>query len=297
MHSAYVVRLENNLYVAGGSGLEKDVEISVFEFNLFHGGWRRLPNPQHKSAIPHIVSKDLVLFGGFDVATNRATNQVSTYDKNNNLWTSVYPNLKECRSFPAVINHESHVIVAGGRNREDILDDMEVMHTLECQWRKLRRRLPKKMFNFSATISNGCLYLVRTIGSYPPSSSKQAYTIAMKDIDINSSQHRLENDWTCLSDVPHINVTVVPESFPPLLVGGSDSQGKVVKDNILLYTTSENAWKRVEALSSSRANVAVTTISSHAIIIIGGCTDSRTRETCKCSAVDIVELGYMDEKQ
>ena len=296
LHSAYAIRLENNLYVAGGVGSEREVEIAIFEFNLFHGNWRRLPDPQHKSGIPHAVCGKLVLFGGFDVATNKITNQVSTYDKDNNVWTSFYPNLKECRCFPAVMSHANHVIVAGGRNREEILDDFEVMHTLECQWRKLSRCLPKKTFNFSATISNHWLYLVRTVGSYPPSSSKQAYAIAMEDVippqDLDSV--KMENDWTRLSDVPHMNVTVVPDSFPPLLVGGSDSQGKTVSD-VLLYNATEKLWRKVETLSSSRANVAVATISNHAIIVIGGCSDSRTKDTCKSSAVNIVELGYMDD--
>ena len=91
-----------------------------------------------------------------------------------------------------------------------------------------------------------------------------------------------------------MNVTIVPDSFPPLLVGGSDSQGKTVSD-ILLYDAATKSWKKVDALSRSRANVAIATISSRAIIVIGGCTDSRTKDTCKSSAVNIVELGYMDE--
>ena len=290
MHSAYAVRLDNNLYVTGGFGPVKEVEAGVFEFNLFHGDWRRLPNPQHKSAIPHVVCGKLVLFGGYDVVTNKSTNQVSTYDKENNVWSSLYPNLKECRSFPVVVSHANHVIVAGGRNREDILEDFEAMHTLECQWRKLRWCLPKKMFNFSATIANHCLYLARTIGSHPPSSSKQAYTIAMdpsQDLDLKSG-------WIQLSDVPHMNVTIVPDLNPPLLVGGSDNQGNTLSD-ILLYDVTANAWKQVGALSGSRANVAVATISNRAIVVIGGCIDSHTKDTCKSSAVNIVELYYMDE--
>ena len=128
MHSAYAVRLENNLYVARGVGSDKEMELTVFEFDLFHGTWRCLPQPLHKSSIPHAVCGKLVLFGGFDTATNKITNQVSMYDKDNNVWTSFYPNLKECQCFPAVMSHTNHDIVAGGRNREDILDDFEVMH-------------------------------------------------------------------------------------------------------------------------------------------------------------------------
>lgn len=297
VHSAYVVRLDNYLYVTGGFGLERDVELCVFEFNLFLGNWNRLPDPKHKSGIPHVVCGKLVLFGGFDVATNKVTNQVSTYDKENNLWSAFYPDLKECRSFPAVVSHANHVIVAGGKNRDEILNDFEVMHTLECQWRKLKQCcLPKRVFNFSATISNHWLYLVRTIGSYPPSSSKQAFAIAMEAVMPSQDQEsvKVENNWTRLSDVPHMNVTIVPDSFPPLLVGGSDSQGNTVSD-ILLYDAAAKSWNKVDALSRSRANVAIATISSRAIIVIGGCTDSRTKDTCKSSAVNIVELGYMDE--
>ena len=296
MHSAYAVRLENNLYVAGGVGPEREVETTIYEFNLFQGDWRRLPNPPHKSGIPHAVCGKLVLFGGYDIVTNKITNQVSTYDKENNLWTSFYPNLKECRCFPAVMSHANYVLVAGGKNREEILDDFEVMHTLECQWRKLRQCcLPKKTFNFSATISNHWLYLVRTIGSYPPSSSKQGYAVPVEDILPSQTldSKKMEHGWTRLADVPHLNVTIVPDSFPPLLVGGSDSQGNTV-DDILLYNAAESTWMKVGALSGSRANLAVTAISNHAIIVLGGCTDSHTKDTAKATAVNTVELGYMD---
>lgn len=294
MYSAYAVRLDKSLYVAGGVGPEKKVESCAYEFNLFHGNWRRLPDPHHKSGVPHIVCGRLVLFGGFDVATNKVTNKVSTYDKQNNLWNSFYPDLKECRYYPAVVSHENYVIVAGGRNREDILDDFEVMHTLECQWSKLRRHLPKKTFNFSATISNHWLYLVRTTGSSPPSSTKQAYAMSIDVILSQDRDSKAENKWMRLTDVPHMHVTAVPDCFPPLLVGGSDSQGNTVSD-ILLYDTTEHTWRPVDRLSSNRASVAVTTVSSHAIVVIGGCTDSRSKETCKSSALKTVELGYIDD--
>ena len=99
MHSAYAVKLENNFMWPEESG-QIEMELTVFEFDLFHGTWRCLLQPLHKSAIPHVVYGKLVLFGGFDAATNKITNQVSTYDKDNNVWTSFYPNLKECRCFP-----------------------------------------------------------------------------------------------------------------------------------------------------------------------------------------------------
>ena len=76
-----------------------------------------------------------------------------------------------------------------------------------------------------------------------------------------------------------------------LLVGGSDSQGNTIND-VLLYDATANSWKKVDALSRNGANVSIATISNHAIIVIGECTNSRAKDTCKSS---VMELGYMDE--
>jgi len=311
LHSAYVVRLGNCLYVTGGvctsdkqdldatrqhtHELSENVDSFVFEFNLFHGNWTLLPMVKHRSAVPHVVCGKLVLFGGLDLATNKVTNKVSTYDTKTENWTNHYPNLKESRCFPAVVSWGDYVIVAGGKQRYDKLNDIEVMHTMECQWSKLKILLPRKMFSLSATISNDTLYLTRTLGSFPPSTSKQVYAIpirALLNLPLNCES--MNSDWSSLPDVPYINATIVPDAYPPMIVGGSDPQGNTV-DVIMLYDVESSSWKQITTMSCRRAYVGVVNLSSHAIIVVGGCTESKTKDSCKSSAINIVELGYMDE--
>ena len=311
MHSAYVVRLGNCLYVTGGvcssdkpdldatrqhtQELRENVDSYVFEFNLFYGNWVPLPLAKHKSAVPHIVCDKLVLFGGLDLATNKVTNQVSTYNTKTDTWTNHYPNLRECRCFPAIVSWGDYVIVAGGKQRDDKLNDIEVMHTMECQWSKLKIPLPRKMFSLSATVSDDTLYLTRTLGSFPPSTSKQVYAIPIRAV-LNQPQNyeSLNSGWSSLPDVPYINATIVPDAYPPMIVGGSDPQGNTVND-IMLYDVESRSWNQITTMSYRRANAGVINLSNHAIVIVGGCTESKTKDTCKSSAINIVELGYVAE--
>ena len=316
MHSAYVVRHDDCLYVTGGVCSHESVDLQtcmpvkgsgeqckanasscVFKFNLFRCTWNVLPLPEHKSAVPHIVCDKLVLFGGLDLSTNAVTNQVSTYDTKTDTWTKYYPDLREKRRFPAVISWGDYVIVAGGRKRDDILNDIEVLNTMEGYWIKLNNFLPRKMFSMSATILNGIVYLVRTLGSYLPVISKEVYSMPIKDV-IRQSQNNqpstLNSHWSSLPEVPYINATIVPDVYPPMIVGGSDPQGNTVED-ILYYDLESESWKKFSALFKKLANVAITTISSHAIVVLGGCTDSKTRKHSQNSAIYEVQLGYVDE--
>jgi len=308
MHSAYAVTIGNFLYVAGGvcsceNDLRKLVEDNrseneavsssyIFKLSLFSGNWSVLPLPKHKSAVPHVVGGKLVLFGGLDLSTNRITNRVSVYDPQTKTWTNDYPNLKEQRCFPAVVSWGDYVIVAGGKQREDKLNDIEVMHTTECHWTKVKTTLPRKMFSLSATISNDTLYLTRTYGTYPPSTSAQVYSIPIKDVISQSQNGTPYSGWSSLPNAPYINATIVPDAYPPMIVGGSDLQGNTVED-ITCYNVESKSWEKVGSLSSTLANIVVTTISNHAIIVLGGCTNSKTKESCKSSAIDAVQLGYI----
>jgi len=307
MHSAYAVRLGDCLYVTGGvcssdkpdvdslrqptSELREKVDSYVFELNLFLGIWAPLHLAKHKSAVPHVVGGKLVLFGGLDLSTNTATNRVSTYDTKTDSWTNHYPDLKECRCFPAVVSWGEYVIVAGGKQR----DDIEVMHTMECQWSKIKISLPRKMFSLSATVSDDILYLTKTLGSFPPSTSKQTYTIPIRALLNQPQNYESPNtNWSSLPDVPFINATIVPNAHPPMIVGGSDPQGNTV-NAIMLYDAESRLWKQITTTSYRRANSAVINLSNHAIIVLGGCTESKTKDTCKSSAMNYVELGYVDE--
>ena len=315
MHSAYVVRINTVLYVTGGVCSSENVDLSkllvdspsqkavasscVFMYDIFIGTWSTLLLLKHKSAVPHVVSGKLVLFGGLDMETNKITNHVSIYNPKIKSWTNDYPNLLEQRLFPAIVSWGDYVIVVGGKQREDILNDIEVMDTKNCHWIKVETPLPKKMFSLSATISNDMLYLSRTYGLPPPSTSAQVYYIPIKDVVTKSSTTQSQNPaphsrWSSLPDVPYINATIVPDAHPPMIVGGSDPrQGNTVED-IIRYSMESNSWEKVGSLPSKLANTAVTTISNHAIIVFGGCESSKTRDTCSSSAIDTVQLGYID---
>ena len=316
MHSAYVVRLDDCLYVTGGvcscekvdlhtcspvAGREEQCNVNasscVFKFSLFHSTWNVLPLAKHKLAVPHIVCGKLVLFGGRDLSTNTITNQVSTYDTKSETLSYHYPNLRECRCFPAVVSWGDYVIVAGGRKRDGLLNDVEVLNTTEDHWTKLHVSLPRGMFSLSATVSNDILYLARTLGGFRPSTSQKAYSMPIKDVISQSQDNQPltpNRSWNSLTDTPYINATIVPHAYPPIMVGGSDSQGNTVED-ILCYDLESKSWKKVGSLFSKLAYTAVTTISSHAVVVLGGCSNSKTNECCKTSAMDTVQLGYVDE--
>jgi len=70
--------------------------------------------------------------------------------------------------------------------------------------------------------------------------------------------------------------SLVPNSSPPLIVGGCDTHF-VATTNIKMYDTTSKSWKKIDSLPSGRiaaaAAAAVGDDAINNIVVIGGCSD------------------------
>jgi len=286
---AYIAVLNGKIYIAGHETPVHDAMQQVYVYDTATDSWDQLPTPSHYYGVPQIIDKRLSIIGGFLSTTNRFTNKITTFDNATQSWNSIYPNMLSARSKPGVITHLEYVFVAGGASNNALLNDIEVLDWVESShWRKLSICLPVPMFNFKPTLSDGYLLIVGYYGT-----NRQCYSGAYKmEIDhlMSSIEKQQTNcNWTKISSCSSYDSSLVPNSSPPLIVGGCDNHF-VATINVKMYDTTSKSWKKIDSLPSSRIAAAVATVGDDAIVVIGGCSDVKHPGP---SSIKIVELGQI----
>ena len=217
-------------------------------------------------------------------------------------WTSYYPDLLSVKSKPGVVGHLEHVIVAGGARptAEDddtpvVQDDIEVLNWKEnSHWRRVSIKLPMPMYGFLPTICEHHLLIGRHNPSY---TCKQFYKIPVANITALMYQNDNSDTptkWTELTMPTHWFTDLMPNTSPPVVVGGEDTAATTLTADIKMYDNSNKSWKKNGSLSSARSRVAVAAVYNNAIVVIGGCTKANTLANAKSSSLTVVELGQAE---
>ena len=296
----YVAVQHNKVYVTGQSPVE-DAKHRVYVYDVITDQWDQLPPSGHYYGVPHIIGGKLTIIGGRLSSTDKRTNKVSTFDGDSQSWKSYYPDLLKVRSGPGVVSHLDYVIVAGGtrgggkNDRSRIpQDDIEVLNWIEnSHWQTVPIKLPEPMFGFTPIISDDHLLIVGYHGVYA-SRCKRAYKIPVGSITKSLQlKHNAPIDWIKMAEATHWFTSLIPNSSPPVLVGGENNTNAAM-DEIFMYDYSNNNWIKVGSLSSARSYVTVSAMYNNAIIVIGGYTKTRNKISAKSSSVTLMELGQAE---
>ena len=297
MRHAHVTVINDTLYIGGGECTTGNDEYLMFSYKLIDDQWRMLPILPQCYGVPTNINNDISYIGGQDRSTKRSTNKVITLL--NNQWTIQYPNMTTSRYHHAVVTYEHYTIVAGGVGEgESTLDTIEVFNCNNYQWTILSTPLPQPMKAINATTCNQSFIIAGYDGA-DDNSYNGTFIITMDSLvgteqedSLTSSTSEHDNKWSKLCPTPYWNTTIVPNTTPPVIIGGEDQQGKAV-NNISLYDDSSNSWRTVSSLPISCAKATVATI-NNIMIVAGGSTDGSTREAINATTLTSVVLGQLE---
>ena len=289
------------MYVTGVSPNDEALhQVYIYDINSDH--WDQLPLSGHYFGIPQIIGDRLTIIGGRLSATKERTNKVSTYDAASQTWVSYYPDMLSVRSKPGVVTYLQHVIVSGGTRGDDIAlvqDDIEILNWAEnTGWKRVSTTLPVPMYDISCTISGGHL-VIMSYYSIDMKNYSVVYTLPASEI-VTPKQNRLlnwilSNRWSRLTTMHYWAVALVPNSFPLMVLGGTDRTSTVQTAEINIFDRFSKSWKKTESsLTSARSTAAVAVIHNNAIIVIGGCTSRVSTASAKSSSLSVVELGQAE---
>ena len=299
MYGAYATVINTTLYICGGScPNDKRNSYNVYKYQLDKNQWSVLPPLQQYYGIPVNTDNQLTVIGGKHSTTHKPTAQVTTFT--DNKWTNTYPNLSVARVEPAVVPYHQYVIVAGGLGDDDTpVDTIEVLDVIVCHWMIVNTLLPLPMYRISATICADSF----TIVGYTGADKKRyngTFIIPIDEIisqqqqtqqSLTSSTDKDNTKWHTLADAPYWKTALVPNTSPPVIIGGSDEQVNTVND-ITIYDDTKNRWKKIASLPINCAWTTVAVIND-CIIVMGGASDAKTEETCNATALSDVNVGQL----
>ena len=290
LYNASVALHDNKVYTMAGMAPDDYTYYYVYVYDINGNQWDRLPPPGQNQGQLQMINGKLSLIGGWDNTTRQRTNKVTTY--NNNRWSSYYPNLMKARNKPAAVTHLDYVIVAGGTIDDDTYsNDIELLNYKQpSHWVIARMKLPEPMWHPSLTISNDLLYIV----GYDTADGKRTSAAYQVPVDTITSTAQLTNDqtthWTELPPAPHYNTAIIPNSYPPVIIGGRNKQCVPTID-ITVLDVPNNSWKKIASLTTARFSTAIVPINHDSILVIGGTTGGRSVEGAKAHSITRVEKG------
>ena len=297
MHGAHATVINSTLYITGGwcPNDERNV-YNVYKYEFDKDQWSVLPPLQQYFGVPVSINDQLTIISGrSSTPPHKTINWVVTFI--DNIWENIYPNLSVARNVPAVVPYHQYVIVAGGKGDDDnLLDSIEVFNITTSHWIIINTHLPQPMWYISATMCADSIIIV----GYHGADSKRyngTYMIAVDDIisehqqSLTSSADNDNTQWRELADAPFWTTALVPNTSPPVIIGGSDQQDKTFND-ITIYDDSSNEWKKISTIPINCAFTTVAVI-NQSIIILGGCNDTKNNDTCNATALSDVNIGQL----
>ena len=299
MWGAYATVINTTLYISGG-GCPNDTRnmYNVHKYELDKNQWSVLPPLQQYYGIPVNTDNQLTVIGGYHSTTHKPTAQVTTFT--NNRWNNdTYPNLSVARVLPAVVPYHQYVIVAGGLSDDKTaVDTIEVLNVSSCHWMIVNTHLPQLMYSISATVCADSF----TIVGYDADKQRSngTFTIPIGEIisqqqqtqqSLTSSTDKDNTKWHTLADAPYWKTALVPNTSPPVIIGGEDKQHNTVND-ITIYDDTNNRWKKIASLPINCARTTVAVIND-CIIVMGGASDTKTIETRDATSLSDVNVGQL----
>ena len=300
MWEAHATVINTTLYISGGWCPNDTRNIfNVYKYELDKNQWSVLPPLQQYYGIPVNTDNQLTVISGRHSTTYKPTTQVTTFT--NNRWNNdTYPNLSVARLYPAVVPYHQYVIVAGGLgDDETALDTIEMLDVTKCHWMIVNTHLPQPMYWISATVCADSFTIVGYVNA-DKKWSNGTFTIPIDQIisqqqqtqqSLTSSTDKDNTKWHRLADAPCWKTALVPNTSPPVIIGGPDKQGNAVND-ITIYDDTNNRWKKIASLPINCAYNTVAVIND-CIIVMGGASDTKTVETCNATALSDVNVGQL----
>ena len=297
MRGAKATVINDTLYIGGGSCTTVNDDYSMFSYKLTDDQWIRLPLLPQCYGVPTNINNELSYIGGQDYSTNRSTNKVITL--RNDHWITPYPNMVIGRQDHVVVSYQHYIIVAGGEDEDgSTLDTIEIFNCNDPQWTLVSTHLPQPMKYINATTCNQSFIIAGYDGA-DGNSDNGTFVITMDSL-IGTEQQQShtgstsenDNKWSELCKTPYWNATIIPNTSPPVIIGGEDNQDKAV-NNTSLYDDSSDLWRTVSTLPISCAGATVATIND-TIIVAGGYTDVSTNEAANATTLTSVVLGQLE---
>ena len=272
--SIQAVVIGGNVYVGGGYTYLNTQRGTVMVYLLCTGSWSTLPPYKTQYFGMAAMNNQLVLVGGVNRSTDKATNVLGVWDEGSQTWTHPFPEMPASRYLLSVASYQTWLIVAGGKGESGSRSyKVELLDTLSGQWYE-GSPLPDAYSSMSSAINGNMWYLSRGYSTQRIWSVNNNIHILSVCLDKLISQAVSQSagttspstpsPWQTLTDPPQPSSTVLVLNGALLAVGGLDSPA------IHLYQPSSRSWVKVGDLPTLYWECACTVLPSGEMFVPGG---------------------------
>ena len=244
----------------------------VFAYDSEKDDWSKLPECPQRNFGLAVINNLLTAVGGLSSGPFSHTNRLVSF--NGSKWVTIFPPMPTKRYWPAVISAQNYLIAAGGRGVAEALSTVEVMNIATREW-YTAASLPEPVYDMSATVCGGRLYLLGGYKSITPTCA--VFTCTLDSLlhschpPSQSPPHTNEAGvWQRIADVPMVWSTCTTLNGRVLAVGGRDSHGTRTAD-VYMYNADSDSWLLVGHMSTARSQCLVVGLRD-CIIGVGGYT-------------------------
>ena len=210
-------------------------------------------------------------------------------------WLEHFPPMPTKRSRTAAVTTKRHLIVAGGYNRFDYLNTVEVMDIEFLAW-STAANLPHPYGLASAIICGDWLYMLG--GSDKIGNARKSVLTCSLTKLLQSLSERLvwskftrssDSVWSRIADVPVYYSTCAAINGELVAVGGQDEERKTTAA-VCRYNTTSDSWDRICNMPAARYNCLVAVLPTNEMIVVGGDTAQSNIISAYTDKIDVVNI-------
>ena len=258
--------IEGCAYIHGGytvSSLDP-THCTVIKLDLQRNDWTKLPQYNANYFAMTSLANQLVLVGGYDPVTRKATNRITLFTTRR--WINPYPPMNTARWSSTAVCFNNYIIVAGGHGDGTYTSSVELLDVEARRWYTAESLLnPRNGMN--STVVGNTLYLM---GGYD-----DGYTNVVHMVDLNELitkavfKEAIPTLWQVISDTPLKRSAPLNVRGSLLAVGGRDGHLKPPSSSIHLYQPDTRKWVKVGDLPTAFYNWACSVLPSGDVIVAG----------------------------
>ncbi len=258
--------------------------VYEYDINGIVRKWTALPAAPVVYFAMATVNRMLTLIGGMDVGKKTATNQLNSWSKESQRWTTALPPMQTARQDCSAETHRNWLLVAGGMNYKKPIYNVELLDISSLQWHTMHT-LPKPSVGMTSCIIKNTWFLLGGTNFTEPlkgESGPKEYVFSLV-LDENIAT----NKWNSLPDTPLYCCTAVPFGDHLVAVGGTDSlTSRTFNPSMFMFSPANEKWLYVGNMPTHRSQVTCVVLAKDRLAVLGGqdrCAKySRTVEILRC---------------
>ena len=260
MRDVQSVLMGHNVIVGGGGTPGDPTAMStvyIYDINRDYWGIHSIA-PTYRSALTTYRSQ-LVLAGGFEVASGSETNSVHVFE--NGEWCPSIPAMTVARCGASAVSRRQHLIVAGGYIRGGYTDIVEVFDGRS--W-STAQSLPQRCAYMKSVVYNDVWYVCGGGGQ-----GREVYSAPLQSI-VESTRDTQSTVWTKLPPTPHRYSSIALCGQQLLTIGRSLPSTSAVH----VFSPHSQSWPHVGDLPVALDSTCSLTLPNGELMTLGGTTDT-----------------------